>query len=141
MHVKFTKDLLTGHELIDNQHKEIFARLETFWQAAREGKGKDEVCSALSFLREYVITHFAEEEKFQIQNAYPDYEKHKFQHDNFKVQVNDLVKRIQKGGANYSIAVDTLNLMLEWVITHIKDSDKKVVLFSRAKSNPVSLKA
>ncbi|MCP4581209.1 MAG: hemerythrin family protein [candidate division Zixibacteria bacterium] len=136
MRVKFTDDLLTGHEQIDNQHKEWFARLDNFWRAAREGKSREEVTRAVTFLWEYVKTHFADEEAIQKEIDYPDYEKHKLQHREFETQIDSLVNRLQELGADHSIAVETLNLMLEWVVKHIKYSDKILVAYIRSTSKP-----
>ncbi|MCP4581210.1 MAG: hemerythrin family protein [candidate division Zixibacteria bacterium] len=140
MQVKFTDDLLTGHEEIDNQHKELIKRLDYFWRAAREGESKNEVIPALLFLGKYVVEHFTDEERFQQEIGYPGHKEHKIQHEEFKAEVDSLVKRVLKMGPDHSIAVETLNLILEWVVKHIKESDKKMVQFARAKDKPVSTK-
>ena len=134
MFAKFTDDLLTGCDLIDNQHREWFKRLDNFWKAAREGHGKDEVVDALIFLCDYVKTHFDDEEKLQQEHAYPGFESHKKQHESFRHNVDNLLASLQRRGADYSVIIDTLNSMLEWVTKHIKNMDKDFSNYIQAKS-------
>lgn len=46
-----------GEKNIDNQHKELFYRLNKLLEAMKQGKGKSEVINTLDFLEEYVIRH------------------------------------------------------------------------------------
>ena len=133
MLVRFTNDLLTGNDQIDNQHKEWFIKLDNFWRAAREGKGKDKVIDSLIFLKDYVQIHFRDEEKLQQESTYPKYESHKAMHEYYIEQVDILLDLLQERGADFSLSVDTLNTMLEWVVTHIQKVDKDLALYLGAK--------
>ena len=139
MQLKFTDDLITGHETIDNQHRELFKRLNAFWIAARQGNGPGEVAKTLMFLSEYVSTHFADEEKLQQEISYPEYEAHKKQHNDFKKEVGKLLNDLQKKGPDYSISIDTLNSMLEWATKHIKEIDKQLVNYIQANKQRVKV--
>lgn len=137
MQLKFTDDLQTGHETIDNQHREIFKRLNGFWNAAKQGRGPEEVVKALIFLGEHIETHFIDEEKLQQEISYPDYEAHKKEHDDYKKEYVKLLNDLQKKGPDFSISIDTLNSMLEWVVKHIKNTDKQMVAFIQANKKQV----
>lgn len=65
MNLNWDNNLATGIVNIDNQHKELFDRINKLLIAMKEGKGKDEVIGTLNFLEDYVIKHFTEEEEIQ----------------------------------------------------------------------------
>ena len=56
--IEWTADLATGVDEIDNQHKELFQRINNLLEACNHGKGKEEVKKVISFLEDYVITTF-----------------------------------------------------------------------------------
>lgn len=43
MAIEWTDELATGVNKIDNQHKELFKRINNLLDACNQGKGKDEV--------------------------------------------------------------------------------------------------
>jgi len=139
MLLKFTDDLITGHETIDNQHRELIKTLDSFWDAAKQGRGPNEVIGALIFMGEHIDAHFIDEEKLQQEISYPDYEAHKKEHDNYKKEYEKLLHDLQKKGPDYSISIDTLNSMLEWVVKHIKNTDKQLIDFIQANKNRVKV--
>jgi hypothetical protein len=56
---------------IDDQHKEIFRRINGLLDSCRQGKGKEDVGKVINFLDDYVVTHFGREEKYVIDNSFP----------------------------------------------------------------------
>ena len=74
-------DLATGVETIDEQHKELFARIEKLLDACNQGKGKAEVANTVDFLAEYIEIHFRDEEQIQKNSGFPEFEAHKALHD------------------------------------------------------------
>ena len=58
MAIQWNEELATGVLEIDNQHKEIFARINRLLEASSQGKGKQEVGRMIDFLGDYVISHF-----------------------------------------------------------------------------------
>ena len=62
MAIEWTEDLATGVNKIDNQHKELFKRINNLLEACNQGRGKNEVEKVIKFLDDYVIIHFSEEE-------------------------------------------------------------------------------
>jgi len=127
--IKFTDDLITGYEIIDNQHKEMFNKLNDSWAAAPKGHGPDIVIQTLKFLNKHIITHFADEEKLQREISYPGFAKHKKEHEGYKKEFERILNDFQRHGPDYSVSKDLLNSMLEWVAKHIKTEDKQLVDF------------
>lgn len=122
----WTKDLETGNPLIDREHKELIDSINRLLNACAQGKGRDEIEKTVDFLNEYVIKHFADEEKLQVQSRYPDYKNHKQYHEGFKASVREIVQEFQKGGATVVLVGKVNSVIASWLINHIKREDVKV---------------
>jgi hemerythrin len=126
MAIEWKEELATGEEEIDNQHKQLFARFDKLLTACNQGKGKTEVHNLLLFLGDYVMFHFATEENLQITHAYPGYQAHKEQHDNFIKDLQRLKSEFETEGATISLVIQTNQFMLNWLIKHISGTDKEL---------------
>ena len=71
MEFAWSDDLLTGVRDIDEQHRELFSRVNTLIVACTQQKGKDEIGNYLQFLMDYVAFHFAAEEREMTTYQYP----------------------------------------------------------------------
>jgi hemerythrin-like metal-binding protein len=116
----------TGHEMIDEQHKQLFAAVNGLLKACRENKGNDELTRSLNFLNDYTIKHFFDEEQVQQKYNYPDYPNHKKLHDNFKATVRDLKVRLIMKGPSEELINDVRSKIGDWLVTHIKGNDIKL---------------
>jgi hemerythrin-like metal-binding protein len=113
----------TGHEMIDEQHKQLFAAINGLLKACRENKGNDELTQSLNFLNDYTIKHFFDEEQVQQKYHYPDYPNHKKLHDGFKATVRDMKVRLIMKGPSEDLIVEVHKKIGDWLVTHIKGND------------------
>jgi hemerythrin len=114
---------LTGNELVDKQHRQLFDAINNLIETCHQGKGKDELSRSLDFLNDYTIKHFFDEEQIQKGSKYPDYENHKKLHENFKAVVRDLkVKMIMKGASD-DLITEVQSKIGDWLVVHIKGQD------------------
>lgn len=123
MEIKWDQNLAVGVDKIDNQHKELFDRMNKLISAMKEGKGKTEVMDTLKFLEDYVVKHFNEEEELQKRNNYPKYETQHKEHEEFKMDLNNFKSMIEKEGLSSASAIKLQNSMSLWWRKHIKDLD------------------
>jgi methyl-accepting chemotaxis protein len=130
---RWDDSLSVGHELIDSQHQELFAKLNMLLRAIGTGKGAKELKFASDFLSDYTIKHFFEEEQIQKKYRYPDYENHHKMHEYFKGVVREFSRDlIMKGPTNEMVGrVD--EKLAGWLINHIKTQDVKVGAFVKGK--------
>lgn len=126
MPIEWTERLRVGVEEIDNQHKELFKRINNLLDACTQGKGKDEVLNTLRFLDDYVTVHFTAEERLQQKYNYPDYVSHKAQHAEFIKNISDIKKAVEEEGAGLHLVIRTNRTVVDWLINHIGKMDKKV---------------
>ena len=77
MYIKWSEDLSVGVELIDEQHKEMFNRINRLLRAIGEIGGAEQVVATADFLQDYVVQHFAAEEEQMVLHEYPGLASHK----------------------------------------------------------------
>ncbi|MDR2479520.1 MAG: bacteriohemerythrin [Treponema sp.] len=135
MAYQWDSSLETGHEKIDNQHKQLVMALNSIIEASQQGKGKDEIFKTLDFLTGYTIMHFASEEKLQVQYDYPDYLIHKRFHDEFKVTVGELTGRLVTEGPTEELIGVVTTTIGNWLLNHIKSDDFRMAAFVKSKGD------
>lgn len=133
MAINWTEDLRVGVDTIDNQHKELFNRINNLLDACTHGKGSEEVKRTLNFLSDYVITHFGTEERLMARYNYPDYASHKEKHEKFNKEFAELKMRIQKEATGLLTTLGTNHLLIDWWLNHIGKVDKELGAFLKAK--------
>ena len=116
---------------IDTQHKKLFDLVNDMHDAMRTGKGSEAIGKTLSALLDYVKTHFSAEERIMSTNGYPDYAKHKQEHDALTKQALDLHKQFSEGKSVLSF--DVMNFLKNWLSNHILGTDKKYTPFLNSK--------
>ena len=130
---KWDKSLETGHEKIDEQHKQLFETLDTIIEETEQGRGKDEIYKTLDFLNQYTIMHFMTEEKLQKESEYPDYPTHKKYHDDFRATVKELTNTLIEKGPHKELIDNAVKTVGDWLITHIKINDIKLGAYLKSK--------
>lgn len=129
MNLNWDNTLSTGINSIDNQHKELFNRINQLLISMKEGKGKAEVIKTLNFLEDYVIKHFDEEEEIQKKSTYPKYNMQHKQHEEFKMELKELRKVFETTGVSAIFVINVQQKMSNWWRSHIKDLDKDLGKF------------
>ena len=69
--MEWTQDLSVGVNKIDEQHKELFSRINNLLTAIKQHRCKDEIDNTIAFLEDYARTHFSYEEKQMKEAAAP----------------------------------------------------------------------
>jgi hemerythrin len=132
--MQWTEDLSVGVETIDNQHKELFKRINSLVEAIKQGKCKAEITGVIMFLEDYALSHFGEEETCMEKYSYPPYKDHKEQHAIFMNNLSELRKELEDIGPSYVLSVTTNQVVVDWIIDHIARIDKKLGRFLQGKS-------
>ena len=133
MAYQMTPDLMTGNNLIDSEHKQLFEAVNKLLDACSKGQGRIEIEKTTKFLYDYTVKHFADEERLQVQSKYPDYQNHKLAHEGFKKTVLELNKKLNEQGATIVLVGEVNNVIAGWLINHIKREDKKLAEYLRNK--------
>ena len=128
MKYELTMDLLTGYQLIDNQHKQLFEAVNRLMDACSKGKGRDQIQETVNFLGDYVMKHFGDEERLQTRSNYPGYTSHKQFHDGYRRQLAEVAQLLVQEGPTVK-SLGELNRIVAILITHIRTEDKRMAKF------------
>jgi hemerythrin len=135
MTITWTDDLAVGIHEIDDQHKELFDRINALIEACNQGKGRVEIGKTVAFLEEYVETHFGTEESNMVKLQYPEYAAHKQQHLLFKKNFADIKRQLEEEGPGVHIIILTNHMVIEWLRNHIRTRDKEFGAFLQGRSS------
>jgi hemerythrin len=133
MSIEWTQALATGVDVIDDQHKELFGRVNRLFDACKEGKGRTEIGGLIDFLEGYVITHFSTEEKFMDEYDYPGFSAHKSHHAKFIKTFSELKDDLRKDGAALPLVVKANGTVVDWLNNHIRKIDVEMGAFLRTR--------
>ncbi|MFZ3091983.1 MAG: bacteriohemerythrin [Nitrospirota bacterium] len=133
MSINWTEDIAVGVDEIDNQHKELFNRINSFLDAMNQGAGIQEVGNVIKFLEDYVLTHFGAEEGFMTKHKYPEHQSHKAQHEVYLKNLSDLKKEFESGGVTLPLTLKVQRNIVDWIINHIRKIDKALGAFLKTK--------
>ena len=135
--MEWSQDLAVGIDDIDEQHKELFRRINKLVESVRQSRCRETIPQVIEFLEEYVIVHFSEEEKYMKEHGYPGYEEHKALHSEFLESISGLKEELEKlrnkGGSSYELSVTTNQVVVEWIVAHIIKVDRELGGFLRAR--------
>ena len=115
-----------GDELIDSQHKELVKLINELIYDCANDQMNAGIPAALSFLVQYVVTHFSDEEALQLRCNFPYYKEHKKMHEDLKKNVAKLAKKYTKVGSTLSLKKDIYDVLGIWLVRHIAQEDKKI---------------
>jgi hemerythrin len=123
------QDYSVGHPLIDEQHKELFRRINLFGDGLWEGDGKDQLEKHLRFLAEYVVEHFKTEESLMVEHRYAQFQAHKQEHDTFVKEVGDLLSGITDRGLDSASTIVAFEKSCVWTRAHVRGMDQDLGKF------------
>ncbi|MDR0503192.1 MAG: bacteriohemerythrin [Treponema sp.] len=127
--------LETGHEKVDEQHRQLFNALNNIVVAYREKRGSQEIIKTLFFLTNYTVMHFSTEEELMLKFNYPDYDAHKKNHEDFKVTVLEFMQKFQDEGPSEDLIVNVTSAVGDWLLSHIRVDDKKMASYVLEKAD------
>lgn len=133
MLVQWQPSLEIGVPEVDQQHKEIFNRVNALLTAMQQGKGRQEVSELIDFLAKYVVSHFTAEERVMSTNGYPDYEAHRQQHAAFVADFGELKRELEARGSSSLLVIQVQRRVIDWLIQHIGKEDKRIAEFLKAR--------
>lgn len=120
--------LRTGISKIDEQHKMLFTKVgELIDEAIYTGEyQKDKIIATIVFLKEYAISHFADEEAYQISINDVNYLDHKILHEDFVETILKHEKQMLESDFAHNDVSKFTGTLLAWLAYHVSDVDQKI---------------
>ena len=125
----WSKSLETGIAKIDEQHKELFKRVDALMDAGNKDRFKE----TLDFLGDYIVTHFSDEQKMQAEAKYPKAAIQKRYHDNYVIEFSKLREQFLKEGHTLAMSQAVNKNVIGWLKDHILVHDKEFATFYKNK--------
>jgi hemerythrin len=124
--LNWCKGFEIGVEEIDKEHESIIEHFKKLYNSIKEGYVNDYFPELIKFLEHYINTHFEHEEKLQIECNYPQRKSHKKLHEDFKIQINDVITKYNKEEFKKADFINLTLMIKEWLVHHILIEDKKI---------------
>ena len=132
--IQWNDNLASGSSDIDSQHKELFLRINNLLATFdKNAVDRQEMSKIVQFLSDYVVFHFGNEEKYMAQYNYSSMSAHKAQHEQFIKNFVKLKDRMLLEGINVPLGQEMSDLCVDWLINHIKYSDRALGMFLKLK--------
>ena len=122
-HLKWTKDLDTGIDVIDGQHKQIVEYINKL-DDARITFNRTVIKKVISDTVDYTVSHFGFEETLIEDAGYAFIRPHKRVHELFIKRVSEYKERFDNGE---EVADELHDLLFRWLFSHIKNDDAAYV--------------
>lgn len=113
--------------LIDKQHQMLFQIVNELNNAMLNGNEKETIGKLINKLIMYAAMHFAREEHYFDTLGYPETDMHKGQHNDFEKKVSAFEADFKAD--RQSLSQDIMHFLSNWLVEHIKVSDKKYSTF------------
>jgi|GEM_PF-1097270 len=131
------KDIyLIGIEDLDAQHKMIFDTIENIKDTLKEVNPvlqRQFMSESVEFLREYIVTHFGEEEDYLEHRGYENLDAQKHDHEKFLAGLTELEERLDESKFAPAVARKYLGYVISWMVYHVAGEDAK---FATIKGTP-----
>ena len=124
----FTDKYLTGIDLIDKEHRQLFLIIGEANELIHDEllfDKYDKIVDIINNLREYTEFHFADEEVYMETLQYPDLPQQKKAHQSFVDKLNEIdLDEVDEKQQEY--LNNLISFLLSWLTMHILKMDKKI---------------
>jgi len=122
----WSEDFSVHIHRFDDQHKQLIEYINDLYDAMSDKRERDVVARILDELVDYTMTHFIDEEVALLRNDYPEYDRHKEEHDRFVAQVRDMHVRFHAAKSfSRVLCTEIVAVLTDWLKNHIMVVDKR----------------
>ena len=129
--IRWDAGIELGIRVFDTQHKRLVDLINKLNRAMKLRKSRKEMSRLFSELVDYTGSHFSDEEKLMRKHGYKELEDHEPQHSHFVEKMTELQAQVNSGNA--MVTMDLMGFLKEWLVKHIKGTDKQYQDFFKAK--------
>jgi hemerythrin len=131
--ISWDRSLETGDPEIDEQHRELFHRIDKLMAATQDRRARSEVGRLLTFLGDYVVGHFEAEERLMAESGYPEAERHRGEHQRFVEDYARLFQDYRAEGPGPIFVIKFGNRVTAWLCEHICRTDRRLADYLAAR--------
>ncbi len=127
--IEWNDSFSVGNVLMDAHHRIFFQMIKEFSELP-DKSNCEAIRKRIEFLLEYAAMHLGAEEKLMLMANYPELDGHKAVHDAFVRELLSVKESFDKDPTSIT-ADNILQIMQDWLVTHIMDSDKRYMPYVR----------
>lgn len=124
------EDYALGVDELDKQHRGLFEavnHLSSTLKSSATESYQMACIDALTYLENYTIVHFGDEEEYQRSIGYINYAQHKRQHDAFLKTLSYMKYELMESRFSPVAVKRFLGTLTSWLVYHITNSDQNIV--------------
>ncbi len=123
------KELESGIEQIDAQHKQLIETANSLIIRSKFGNDISDISDCLSYLEKYVQYHFQSEEAFQSTSGYPKYKIHKALHQSVATQLKFIMVKLESSNYETKDIEDFYTFFISAIVNHILVEDLEFSIY------------
>ncbi|MEN9444802.1 MAG: hypothetical protein RIS47_1692, partial [Bacteroidota bacterium] len=116
-----------GIASIDEEHKVLITMLSDFYEHLQNRSTHESINKLIVGMKAYIDFHFTKEEELMQKFEYPEYMKHKAEHEFFVKKVLEIDAKYRKG--QLVLSFEITDFLKNWFKNHILVSDKNYTTF------------
>ncbi len=121
-------------KVIDEQHKNLFKIGRRLYEILKtKEECQNEIIKVLKELKEYIVYHFSEEEKYMKEYNFSEYEKHKLEHEFFIEKITEFNQQIDREKELFAFTMEMQEFIANWIENHILRTDQRYSKFFNEK--------
>lgn len=114
-----------GVENIDNQHKKLFEMAGKLVEEIKGAQRTEVFKDTIVFLKNYVVTHFRDEEIYFESIGYAEEKEHKKQHRELTHQVEKYAVQLEQTDYDLHMVKKLAGMLSAWLVYHVVKEDMK----------------
>lgn len=126
MKALWAETLASGNETMDEQHRELFDHINTFFDSVSKEFNHELSVRTLNFLVKYVRFHFGTEEDLMRESDFPGLKGHMADHRKLVDELMDCYKNLISEGSSDTVMQRLSVLLQKWFVEHIMGHDMKL---------------
>ncbi|MBD3167646.1 bacteriohemerythrin [bacterium] len=135
--VQWEDDLELRIPDLDRQHQILIELTNAFYHAYQEHRENEELRRRFLQLQEALVFHMDAEEALMQTSGFVGLAAHRREHIMLKIQLEKLYDKLS--GRDHSAAADLLQILQDWLTRHIREMDRKYVVYMMGKNLAVHL--
>lgn len=127
---EFKPEYMTGIELIDEEHRQLFVYVNQVQELLMEEYMPDKydnIADILGKLKEYTKNHFSDEEAYMESIQYKRIYSQKMQHQQFITRLDMWnLDELEESENQDAAIMEMLEFLANWLVHHILEMDTKI---------------
>lgn len=135
--IEWNPSYSVGEEKMDQQHRQLFSAINDLYDSmALAMPDHPRTLSCIDFLKEYTLTHFADEEALMRDMKFAGLQAHVDEHQKLIGRLDELTNRLLKAQPDTFIDDDVVMFLVgDWLLQHVVEHDQE---YARALRAPVA---